>query len=197
MTTPIAIATAMAMPVFLMVLIAAVIVLVGLAGVILLIVGLVKRRTALWVCGIVAMVLAGLALLVGVPVGLFVCLGVSRSVAVSERMEAVEIGPGEGGNFVRNADGRATARVEGVEIEVVEPGSGRASSSSQTMSGAFPGSSETRHEIVIGNVEIVVENRGGRLTLSVNGRACGPIHPGDSVVITPDRDVLVNGQRRL
>lgn len=192
----------MNMPVFLMVLIAAVIVLVGLAGVILLIVGLAKKRTALWVCGIVGMVLAGLALLVGVPVVLLVCLGVARGVAVheaavAEMAVAPDAGPSEGGNYVRQGDGRAAARAEGVEIEVREPGSDRASSSSQTMSGVLPGSRETRHEIGIGNVDIVVENRNGRLTLSVNGRACGPVHPGDSVVITPARDVLVNGQQRL
>jgi len=197
MTTPIAIF--IPMPVFLMVLIAAVIVLVGLAGVILLVVGLVKRRTALWVCGIVGMVLAGLALLVGVPAALFLCFNVSsrQPTAVVATPLAVEAAPDEGGCSIRHADGRTTAHVEGVEIEVVEPGSGRASSSSQTMSGALPGSSETRHEIGLGDVDIVVENRGGRLTLSVNGRACGPIHPGDSVLITPARDVLVNGQRRL
>ncbi len=192
----------MNMPVFLMVLIAAVIVLVGLAGVILLIVGLAKKRTALWVCGIVGMVLAGLALLVGVPVVLLVCLGVARGVAVheaavAEMAVAPDAGPSEGGNYVRQGDGRAAARAEGVEIEVREPGSGRASSSSQTMASALPGSRETRHEIGLGNVDIVVEKRGGRLTLSVNGRACGPVHPGDSVVITPARDVLVNGQQRL
>ena len=200
MTTPIAIF--IPMPVFLMVLIAAVIVLVGLAGVILLIVGLAKRRTALWVCGIGAMVLAGLALLVGVPAALLLCFHVSSRevpppVGLIHPSPAVEVVPHNGGCSIRHADGRTTAHVEGVEIEILEPGSGRASSSSQTMSGALPGSSETRHEIGIGNVDIVVENRDGRLTLSVNGRACGPVHPGDSVLITPARDVLVNGQQRL
>ena len=116
----------MTTPIFVMLLIAAVIVLVGLAGVILLIVGLVKRWTALWVCGIVAMVLAGLALLVGVPAGLLVCLGVARSVtvhetavheaAVAEMAVAPDAGSSEGGNYVRQGDGRAAAHVEGVEI---------------------------------------------------------------------------------
>jgi len=192
----------MEVPIFVMLLTAAVIVLVGLAGVILLIVGLVKRRTALWVCGIVGMVLAGLALLVGVPAALLLCFHVSSRevpppVGLIHPPPAVEAAPDEGGCSIRQGDGWAAARVEGVEIEILEPGSGRASSSSQTMSGVLPGSSETRHEIGIGNVDIVVENRGGRLALSVNGRACGPVHPGDSVLITPARDVLVNGQRRL
>ena len=192
----------MTWPVFLMVLIAAVIVLVGLAGVILLVVGLVKKRTALWVCGLVGMVLAGLALLVGVPVALFLCMSLSRGearrpVGLIQPPAGVEEMPHNGGCSIRQGDGRAAARAEGVEIEVLEPGSDRASSSSQTMSGVLPGSRETRHEIGLGNVDIVVENRGGRLTLSVNGRPCGPVHPGDSVVITPARDVLVNGQQRL
>lgn len=183
--------------------IAAVIVLVGLVGLVLLIVGIAKKRTALWVCGLVAMVLAGLALLVGVPLVLFVGLRVasedgSRAVAVhADLPPGVEAEPRGGGCSITHADGRVTAHVEGVEIEVIEPGSGGSHSSSRSSGGVFPGSRESRHEIGVGNVRILVGKRDGRITLSVNGRPCGRIHPGDSVVITPDREVLINGGRRL
>jgi len=187
-----------AMPIVVMLVIAAVIVLVGLVGLVLLIVGIAKKRTALWVCGIVAMVLAGLALLVGAPVVLFVFLGTPgepheglRSVVHSRLPSTVAAEPHEGGCSIKREDGRVTVHVEGVEIEVLELGSGGSHSSSQS------GGGEARHQIGVGNVEILVEKRGGRTTLSVNGRPCGRIHSGDSVVITPDREVLVNGQRRL
>ena len=186
----------MPLAILVMLVIAGVIVLVGLVGLVLLIVGIAKKRTGLWVCGLVAMVLAGLALLVGVPAVLF--LG-TRDVLHEGRLPAglihppsvVEAVPHEGGCSITHEDGQVTAHVEGVEIRIIEPGSGGASASSTS------GSREARHEIEIGNVRILVEKRGGRTTLSVNGRPCGRIHSGDSVVITPDREVLVNGQRRL
>ena len=181
-------------------LIAGAVLLVGVVGAVLLVVGLVKKRTALWVCGLVAMVLAGLALLVGVPVGVLLCWRVaSHEARLSHPPAAVRALPDGSGCSIRHEGRRVTARVEGVEIEVLEPGSGRASTSSRTTSGVLPGSSETRHEIGIGNVEIVVEKRDGRLsmTLSVNGRDYSPIFPCDRIVITESRDVLVNGQRRL
>ena len=189
----------MATPVFVMLLIAAVIVLVGLVGVILLVVGLVKKRTALWVCGLIAMVLAGLALLVGVPVVLFFGARVAshEAVGIVSMHPEVEAVPDEGGCSITHEDGRAVVHVEGVEIQVIEPGSGGSHSSSRSSGGVFPGSRESRHEIGVGKVEIVVEKRDGRITLEVNGRPCGRIHPGDSVVITESREVLVNGDRRL
>lgn len=188
----------MAMPIVVMLLIAAVIVLVGLVGLALLIVGIAKKRTALWVCGIIAMVLAGLALLVGAPLVLFFGVRVAshegpRSAKVSRLPSTVEAAPDEGGCSITHEDGRVTAHVEGVHIEVIEPGSGGSSTSSTS------GGREARHEIGIGNVRILVEKRDGRpdMGFTVNGRACGRIHPGDSVVITERREVLVNGERRL
>ena len=186
---------AMGAPIFVMLLIAAVIVLVGLVGLALLIVGIAKKWTALWVCGLIAMVLAGLALLLGVPVIFY--FGVRASpdgpVAIMRMPPSVEAGPHEGDCSITHEDGRATVHVEGAEIQVLEPGSGGSHSSSQS------GGGDARHEIGVGNVEILVEKRDGRLDMafSVNGRPCGRIRPGDRVVITPDRDVLVNGERRL
>jgi hypothetical protein len=183
------------MAVIVMLVIAGVIVLVGLVGLVLLIVGLAKKRTALWVCGIIAMVLAGMALLVSVP--LVLRLVSSRHAAAARATSrTVEAGLHEGGCSITQEDGRVMVHVEGIKIEVVEPGSVDSHSSSQSSGGLLSGSRDARHEIGVGNVEILVETHGRRTTLTVNGRPCGPIHPGDSVVITPEREVLVNDQRR-
>jgi len=164
--------------------------LVGLAGLVLLVVGIIRRSAPMWVCGIIGIGLAGLALLAGVGVGLFLGLH-------ARRVTAVHAGPRESGDYVRFADGQATARVQGVEFTVLGPGSGGASSSVRTKSGLLPNTSETRHEVRLGEVTIVVEKRDSRLTLSVNATDYGPVSRGDSVLINEAREVLINGQRRL
>jgi len=60
-----------AAPAILILLAAAVVVLVGLLGLVLLVVGLIKKWVAMWVCGLLAIVLAGLVLLVATPLMLF------------------------------------------------------------------------------------------------------------------------------
>lgn len=175
----------------LVILVLAAIVLVGLAGLVLLVVGIIRRSAPMWVCGIIGIGLAGLALLAGVGVGLFFGLH-------ARRVTAVHAGPRESGDYVRFADGQATARVQGVEFTVLGPGSGGASSSVRTKSGITvfpPGTSET-HEVRLGEVTIVVEKRDSRLTLSVNATDYGPVSRGDSVLINEARDVLINGQPR-
>jgi hypothetical protein len=169
----------------------AVIVLIGMAGLVLLVVGIIKRSTLMWGCGIIGIGLAGLALLAGVAVGLY--LGMRARGAASSSV--VQASPGGGGDYVRFSDGRATARVEGVEFTVLGPGSGGASSSVRTKSGVLPGTSETRHEVRFGDVTIVVEKRDSQLILSVNGTDYGPVQRGDAVLINEARDVLINGQR--
>jgi hypothetical protein len=173
----------------LVILVLAATVLVGLAGLVLLVVGIIRRSAPMWVCGIIGIGLAGLALLAGVGVGL--CFRLAKPVTV------VRASPRESGDYVRFADGQATARVEGVEFTVLGPGSGGASSSVRTKSGLLPNTSETRHEVRLGEVTIVVEKRDSRLTLSVNATDYGPVSRGDSVLINEAREVLINGQRRL
>ena len=168
------------------------VVLLGVAGLVLLVVGIIRRSTPMWVCGIVGTALAGLGLLGGVAVGLYAGLH-ARGVAVSH---AVQARPGGSGDYIRSADGQATARIEGVEFTVLAPGSGGSRSSVRSKSGPLPGTSETRHEVTLGNVTIVVEKRDGRMTLSVNGTGYGPINPGDSVLINEAREVYINDQRR-
>ena len=186
-----------AAPVFLILLAAAVVVLVGLLGLVLLVVGLVKKWVAMWVCGLLAIVLAGLVLLVATPVMLFVCARHSDRGATPRAMARMATPAPQGGAYVRSENGRILARAEGVEIEVRAPGGRRSSSRTHSTSGVFPGGSETRHELGMGDVQIVVLNRDGRLTFSVNGRDGGRVHPGDRIVVTEDRNVLVNGDRRL
>lgn len=182
-------------------LVVAALVLVGIIGLVLLIVGLAKRRPALWISGIVVMVLAGLVLVVGIAAVAIIAPMACRSVPVA-------VMPGEGptsiavpeeraiesGNFVRNSGGRAVARAEGVDFEVIKPGSGGAKFlGSSTSRGS---QSESRSEITMGEVVIVVTKNDGHMHFSANGRDYGPVHKGDSVVINAAREVTVNGRLR-
>ena len=188
----------MASPVILILLLAAAaVVLVGLLGLLLLVVGLIKKWVAMWVCGLLAIVLAGLVLLVGTPLMLLVGVRHSSHPVSRRAMEPMPMPSPEGGDYVRSENGRTLARVEGVDIEVLAPGGGGSRSSTRSTSSGFPGRSETRHELGIGNVEIVVVNRDGRLTFKVDGRDGGPLRRGDRILVTEDRNVLVNGDRRL
>ncbi|MBE3135364.1 MAG: hypothetical protein IMZ55_18005, partial [Acidobacteria bacterium] len=182
-------------PVLLILLAAAAVVLVGLLGLVLLVVGLVRKWVAMWVCGLLAIVLAGLVLLVATPLMLFACMRHSSRAVSRRAMERMPMPSPEGGDYVRSENGRTLARVEGVDIEVLAPGGGGTRSSTRSRSSGFRGRSEMRHELGVGNVEIVVLNRDGLLTFSVDGRDGGPLRPGDRIVVTEDRNVLVNGDR--
>jgi len=181
-------------------LVVAALVFVGVIGLVLLIVGLVKRRPALWISGIVVMVLAGLVLVVG-AVAVAVIGGVacrsSPAVWATAELAGTDVLAEEtmdSGNFVRNSGGRATARAEGVDFEVMEPGSGGAKFlGSSTSRGS---QSESRSEITMGETVIVVTKRNGRIDFAVNGTHYGPLHEGDSVVINVAREVTVNGRLR-
>jgi len=166
------------------------VVLVGLAGLVLLVVGIIKRSAPMWVSGIIGICLAGLAVLAGAAI--FIGWHAKRAAVPG----VVRLGSGEGGVSVRYGAGQATARAEGVEFTILKPGSGGSGSSSTTRSGIGPGASEARYEIRLGDVHIVVEKRGSRLTLSVNAANYGAIQRGDSVIINEAREVLINGQRR-
>jgi len=182
-------------------LVLAAIVLAGLVGLALLVIGLVKRWPGMWIGGIVVMLIAGLVLAAGVAAA-FVVL--PRACTVSPGppgllWHAPDIGPpgagpAEGGDYVRHSGDRGAARVEGVHFEVIQPGSGVSRSSSSHTSGI--GGSESKHELTLGEVTIVVKKRNGRTDFSVNGMYCGPVDAGDSVVINERREVTVNGQRR-
>ncbi len=179
----------------------AAIVLVGLVGLVLLVIGLAKRWPAMWISGIVVMLITGLVLAAGVAAA-FIVLPRACTVSPGPRgsqWHAPDIGlPGggaaEGGDYVRHSGDRGTARVEGVNFEVIQPGSGASRSSSSHTSGI--GGSESKHELALGEVTIVVKTRNGRTDFSVNGMYCGPVDAGDSVVINERREVTVNGQRR-
>lgn len=190
-------------------LVLAVILLVGLAGAAMLILGLVKRWKAVWILGIIGLVVAGLALAIGV-VAAAVVLPLACVARPDMGPPPVGMGPAEsspptigpggraiapgGGDYVRNSGGHGSARVAGVEFEVREPGGGGSRSSTSSTSWGL--GSESKHEIGLGEVEIVVKQRDGRIDFAVNGMYYGPVRKGDRVVIDERRDVTVNGQRR-
>jgi len=166
----------------------------GLVGLVLLVVGLVKRRPALWVSGIVILAVGALMMALA---------GVAAAVAFSHRAggpssvlrpPAAEEAGGPGGSYVRISGDRGMARAEGVDFEVLEPGGG--GSRFLGRSGSGGGRSESRCEIALGDVLIVVTTVDGRTRFSVNGADYGSVGQGDSVVIDREREVRVNGQRR-
>ena len=101
----------------LIVLVAGVVLLAGVAGLVLLIVGLVKRRAALWVAGIIGIVLAGLVVLVAVPLWWLLC-GAHARVSPFPPDEVMR--PAEESNYARTMGDRGTARIEGVAFEVLQ-----------------------------------------------------------------------------
>ncbi len=181
----------------LIVLVAGVVLLAGVAGLVLLIVGIAKRRAALWVAGIVGIVLAALVLLVAVPLGWLLCRGHAKEVrrrdAVAMRAD-VAMRPAEESNYARVTDDRGSARVEGVEFEVLGARGNGSSFSSSSSTSLLPRRTQARYEVHLGDVRIVVEKRDGRMTFSVNDRECGRLEPGDRVTVTEDRAVLVNDE---
>jgi hypothetical protein len=175
----------------LIVLVAGVVLLAGVAGLVLLIVGLVKRRAALWVAGIVGIALALLVLVVAVPLGWLLC-GAHGGVSPFPPDELTR--PAEAGNYAHVTDGRGSARIEGVAFDVLQVRGNGSSFSSSSSTSLLPRRTQARYEVRLGDVRIVVEGRDGRLTFSVNGRPCGRVEPGDRVTVTEDRAVLINDQ---
>jgi len=133
-------------------LVLAAIVLAGLVGLALLVIGLVKRWPGMWIGGIVVMLIAGLVLAAGVAAA-FVVLPRACTVSPGPRgsqWPAPDIGPpgagpAEDGDYVRHSGDHGAARVEGVDFEVIQPGSGASRSSSSHSSGI--GGSESKHEL--------------------------------------------------
>ncbi len=171
-----------------------VVLVVGLVGLILLVVGLVKRRPGLWVTGIVILAVGVLATVLACA-GAAIALGhrASGPSFVLRPPSAEEPGP-PGGSYVRISGDRGMARAEGVDFEVVEPGGG--GSRFLGRSGLGGDHSESRCEITLGDVLIVVETADGRTRFSVNGTDYGSVGEGDSVVIDRQREVRVNGEPR-
>ena len=187
----------MVFPAFiLIVLVAGVVLLAGVVGLVLLIVGIAKKRAALWVAGICGIVLAVLVLLVAVPLGWLMCrTGHARATAAraDKAMRAdVATRAAEEGNYARITGERGIARIEGVAFEVLGVRGNGSSFSSSSSTSLLPRRTEARYEVRLGDVRIVVEKRDGRMTFSVNGRDCGRVEPGDRVTVTEDREVLVN-----
>lgn len=173
------------------------ILLVAAVGLVMLIVGVLKKMTAVWIIGLVCLVPALLAAVVAVPMIMLVGLRASpRRIHHVEPpiMRAVPDVPGQGGDYVRMGGDVARARAAGVGIKVVRPGSGGASSSTSSSHGL--GGWTKRHELHLGDVFIQVTDENGRISLRVGGRDYGRVDRGDEVLVTEDREVQVNGVRR-
>ncbi|MFO8012942.1 MAG: hypothetical protein R6X20_06495 [Phycisphaerae bacterium] len=187
-----------AAPVFMLILfvVGGGIVLVGLAGLVMLIVGVLKKMTALWIVGLVCLVPALLAAVVAIPVVVYLGVATQRVVHHAEP-PCAEMGPPgseEDGDYVRMEGDVARARVFGVDIKVLEPG-GRGSSRSMRSSHGLGG--WTREcDLRLGDVNVEVTDEDGRITLRVEGRDYGRVERGDQVLVTEDREVRVNGMRR-
>ncbi len=168
--------------------------LVALAGLVMLIVGVVKKMTALWVIGLVCLVPALLAAVVAIPVVVYLGVATQR---VVHHMEppSVEAGPpGTEGDYVRMEGDVGKARVSGVEIKVLEPGGGGYSRSRSSSHGIDGWTHEC--DLRLGKVNIEVTDDSGRITIRVEGRNYGRVERGDEVLVTEDRRVEVNGVPR-
>jgi hypothetical protein len=172
------------------------IVLVGLAGLVMLVVGVLKKMTALWVIGLVCLVPALLAAVVAVPLVVYMGVAADRTVHHVEppRVEMGPPGSEEDGDYVRMEGDVALARVSGVDIKVLEPGGGGSSRSTSTSHGW--GVWRRECDLRLGNVNIEVTDKDGRITLRVEGRDYGRVERGDQVLVTEDREVHVNGVPR-
>jgi hypothetical protein len=169
--------------------------LVGLAGLVMLIVGIAKKMTALWVIGLVCLVPALLGLLVAVPLFLFAGLRTTPHRVHHMEPPSVEAGPpGTEGDYVRMEGDVGKARVSGVDIKVLEPGGGGYSRSRSSSHGIDGWTHEC--DLRLGKVNIEVTDDSGRITIRVEGRNYGRVERGDEVLVTEDRRVQVNGVPR-
>jgi len=185
------------LPVLVLLVVGGGILLVAAVGLVMLIVGVLKKMTAVWIFGLVCLVPALLAAVVAVPMLAFLWLRASPRHAYHVEpsiMRAVPDVPEQGGDYVRMGGDVARARAAGVGIKVVRPGSGRASSSTSSSHGL--GGWTKRHELHLGDVFIQVTDENGRISLRVNGRDYGRVDRGDEVLVTEDREVEVNGVPR-
>ncbi|MEA3367819.1 MAG: hypothetical protein U9R68_06880 [Planctomycetota bacterium] len=185
------------LPVLVLLVVGGGILLVAAVGLVMLIVGVLKKMTAVWIIGLVCLVPALLAAVVAVPVLMLVgfratSMPVHRVEALSEL--AVPDVPEQGGDYVRMGGDVARARAAGVGIKVIRPGSGGASSSTSSSHGLDGWRREV--DLRLGDVHLHVTDENGRITLRVGGRDYGRVHGGDEVLVTEDRRVEVNGVER-
>ena len=169
--------------------------LVALAGLVMLIAGIMKKMTALWIIGLVCLVPAVLAAVVAVPLFLFAGLRATPHRVHHMGSPSVEAGPpGTQDDYVRMEGDVGKARVSGVEIKVLEPGGGGYSRSRSSGHGIDGWTHEC--DLRLGEVNIEVTDDSGRITIRVEGRNYGRVERGDEVLVTEDRRVEVNGVER-
>jgi hypothetical protein len=101
-----------------------------------------------------------------------------------------------GAPVVEIRDGHGTAKVAGIAFEVQDPGSSTAAHHLDAASGAAVPAPHERHEILLGKVDIRVEASGGAWELGVCGGRYGTVRPGQRVLVTASRAVLVDSVER-
>jgi len=188
----------MSFAILLLLVVAAGMLVVGLVGLVLVILGIVKRSAVMGVIGGVCLLPLIVIVVLAVPMGLWVCAS-----APHHRLHRVPGAPSvvtapgfsEGARFHSVDPHHARLTVGGVEIAIEEPG-GTATSSGTQIGRTWGEGFHVRHEVTVGDVRLVVAGENGRLALSVDGTDYGRVRPGDSVRITASREVIVNGERR-
>jgi len=185
----------MSFAILLLLILAAGLALVGLVGLVLVIVGIVKRSAVMGIIGAVCLLLLIGLLVLAVPVGLWMGMRVwhhAPHMAPSAPEAAVA---SESPHFHKVDPHHARLTMGGVEIDIEEPG-GTGTSASSQIGRTWGRGFHVRHEATVGDVDIAVGGEDGRLTLSVDGADYGRVRPGDRVRITASREVTVNGQPR-
>lgn len=105
--------------------------------------------------------------------------------------------PPSSGDYVKNFDGRGTAKVWGITFDVAEPVGRSAGSRFDGSPSNDPEKTDARIEITIGDVKILLEKiPGSPITFGFNGDNYGTLEIGDKVSLDNERNVKVNGSER-
>ena len=106
--------------------------------------------------------------------------------------------PPTDGDFVRNSDGRGTAKVWGMKFDVANPVGSAAGSKFEGGLHSDPEQTDARIKITLGDdVNIQLEKVPGiSITFKLNGKMYGALEAGDNVIIDKERNVKVNDAAR-
>ncbi len=111
-----------------------------------------------------------------------------------------EIGtyPPSSGDFVENLDGRGTAKVWGIEFEVLSVVGSLTRSQFEGGLHSDPEKTDAQIDINLGDdVAVHLEKRpGSGITFQLNGKSYGSLEVGDKVLIDSERAVQVNDVSR-
>lgn len=106
--------------------------------------------------------------------------------------------PPTDGDFVRNLNGRGTAKVWGISFEVADPVGHASTSKFEGGLHSDPEKTDARFRFALGDeVEIQLEKvPGSPITFKLNGKLYGALETGDKVIVDKQRNVKVNDTAR-